>query len=368
LLVEWLRWIAEFRADLGALTVELECFGYDLEASAEFYEREAQWLLDQLTEDAPFSHRLLSKSQCEALYQERRELLLTELDAGTVLPLSRSLEHDPGALRPLQHPLNHRFPKLDGALDRTAAAVFGDWLACDVEAVLLDDAEVCARALPANRLRALADAARPLARPEGGIAVPARADLQLLPRQEDASRIPAIYQEAIEAAAELADGHDPGRLSIRSVLHGFPALSLAQLRPIRERAVSAGVLLDEGGDPLPAAVLVNAEQRDVIALGLAFERIRREGSGIFLAELEIVADEAALAHQFASTFAGSRAYECLRERLADDLAALDGLDRLRAAVVVEPGSGLVHRESLRRLLEELEDDRWPDSLPLRERE
>lgn len=359
LLVEWLRWLDEYRGDLEQLRREVDRWGSDAAESAAYYARERDRLLDELTEDRRFGHRLLSKNACSDLYAARRDALRSVLHDTAAMPLSRFLVPDLPPLKVLERPLNIRFDGFDERLTQVAEAHLADWLEKDVEDVLFHDPGVTARFDPAGRLRAVADAARPMVRPDVGIVPPVRADVVSLPRPVEASETHLAWDE-VGTNALFIDGHDPTRLTIRSVAHGFPVHGLRQLRAVRGDHPAPDVG-DSNRDPLPHAVLVDASMEEVLSLGFAFGVVREENGQILLPGLVIVGDTAMLAHRLVTTFDGARCYHDLQHQVACLLREPTGVTRLREHEAA--GARPEHRAALRRVLAHLEAGAWPASLP-----
>jgi hypothetical protein len=359
LLAEWLRWLLEFHARLERIAEALTRFEAELRAVHDYYAARARELIRELTVSRPFSHRLLSGQRLEEVFADRSATMQAALDASGLMPWSIHFRLSEPPLELLQYPLNARFPDLDTTLDRIAAEHQADWRNRELEELIFDDPEISTRGSPVDRMRALRDAAAPLARPEDRAATPARTRLILLPRERATSRLPALDESSGRDPAELERHADACSVVMRTALHGFAASALKQLRPMRELYLAAEDGTEPPPDPSdrPHTTVDEPTLTRAIALGLAFGRIAHGAAGLELEGMDPCADEELLVHRFLTTFAGAEAALRLRRQNRCDLALADAADRLREAL---SSNGLLdtrHRAALESVLAELEVDR-----------
>jgi hypothetical protein len=361
LLVEWLRWIREFERDLARFATEVRVWAADMEQSRQYYAREADTLGRDLWTHRVFSHRLLSKRQCDDLYGARCVELIHAVERRGVLPLTKYLDllHTP--LELLQQPVNERFSGLDPAIDEAALDVMADWVAWDVEDILFNDPQVVARAATEDRLRAMGDSAQPLLRPEDPELTPAIVTVGLL-AQPDESHVPSIWRG--QPPVEWISSGDRRRVAIRTALHGFAVHALPQLRPLRESAVATK--LPDGDEPLPRASLVEEPLDEFIVLGLALGYIAREERSLKLQGLPVLADEAALAQALRTTFEGRREFFRIRRLIGQEVREPETLERLKGLAQDPEQLSSSERSLLGRVAEDLESGRWPSALPWEE--
>ncbi|HEV3051613.1 MAG TPA: hypothetical protein VGX50_15010, partial [Longimicrobium sp.] len=377
LVIEWLRWFAEFGAVLQGAVEEARWMERDLNDLAAWYRAERDRALRELAVHGAFAHRVLSRPYLDLLFRQRGDALLaaftprlretlrerfgSEAEGGDTPSLMDFMHPGTPERSGLQRAVNHRFLGVDDDLEAAAREVFADWVEARLEPVLMDDPLVEGGGRPRDRLRALSDAARPLARP-GIPPAPAAAEMALLPAGAESGPLADALAE-VAPSAQTVVTPDAERLSLRTVLHAYPAFALPQLRPVREASVHTA-----GGappyDPLPREALVRTDQDQVIAVGLAFGRVRRTEGGPALDPLPAERDEAVLVHRLSTTFAGWDAYQRLRGDLARELRAPDAVHRLRG-VLEEEGDGYSpeHRASLQAVAAALESGGWPDAFP-----
>jgi hypothetical protein len=356
-LVEWIRWLREFREDLQSLLGEVVVWTNELERTRQYYEREAIVVGRQLWTHHSFSHRLLSQRQCEELYAERKDGLLAAVERRGVLPLSRYLNITHTPLEPLQQPTNERFEGFDPAVDSASTEVLTDWLEKDVEDVLFGDVQVVARAHPVDRLRAMADSAEPLVRPQDPEVRPARVAAGLLPRTLEESRVPEASSTPVPPWIVTGDAR---RIGLRSALHGFAAHALAQLRPVRERFAAQDAPAPD--EPLPRAALVEEQLDEFIVLALALGHIRREGDRLSIQGIPIVHDEAHLAQALRTTFGGRSVFARVGRTIGREVRIPETVTRL-AALAGGDALPVGDRTVLARVVDGLRAGRWPSALP-----
>lgn len=368
LLVEWLRWLAEFRDDLRAVVRAMQRFQADVSSIVEQYDREAEARLDALAGGTMFSHRLLSREQCRRLHVERAAGILEHATAADALPLSRYFRLEEPALAPLESPLNERFDGLDQALDEAARDHFADWLGMSCSDILWNDPEVSARARPEDRLRALIDAAQPLTRPHSEHGGVLEAPVVLLPEPRDAGlesrERTAAAIARIDASLGAHDGQHATRISVRTAVHGFPAFALHQLRPQRQRFRDERGL-EPSDDPLPEAALVDESLLALMALGKALGCVGGRDGAIWLGDLRLAADLPQLAERARHTARGAAALRDLRMAVAHAMGGRTEAQSRLLRGLADPQRALTtdERALVEAVLTDLAYGGWPEMLP-----